>query len=407
MNMRDRVNQAYKGKTGQRAEEDPAGTKLPTRTESPRGGPVPKGSSAPAEPAKRSQPGQAPSKRAMAKAEGKTENLLKTGEERGIAKAAKFLLLLGTDEASKILAHLSPEEVEAISKEIIKVRNIDAIEANDILAEFGWLVKTQGYSIEGGAETAKAMLEAAFGPERAGALLRKAAPETTRPFRFLEGFEPKELQIILKEEPPLVLAVVLPYLSPKKASGLVERLPDEVRLEVIKRVAKLDKVSPEVLRKVEEGLKERIRKVGTVTTEEIDGKSALASILRHVDPRLEESVLEALDDENPELSRSVRERLFTLEDVVRVPDRDLQKMLRDFQDRDLALLLKGRNDSFKDKILDNVSQNRRTLILDESSFLGKVKREDADAAAREFIGILKAAWESGDIVLEGDDDLVG
>jgi flagellar motor switch protein FliG len=228
-----------------------------------------------------------------------------------------------------------------------------------------------------------------------------------RPFRFLEGFEPRELQVILKEEPPLVIAVVLPYLSPKKASGLIELLPDEVRLEAIKRVAKLDKVSPDVLRRVEEGLKERIRKIGTVTTEEIDGRNALASILRHVDPRLEESVLEALDDENPELSRSVRERLFTLDDVLRIPDKDLQKVLRDFQDRDLALLLKGRKDDFKDKILGNVSQNRKALILDEYSILGRVKREDADAAAREFIGYLKSAWETGELVLEGDDELVG
>jgi flagellar motor switch protein FliG len=343
---------------------------------------------------------------AVSAAERSAEALLKTGGEPGVARAAKFLLLLGTEEASKVLSHLGSDEIEAVSREILKVKDIDAIEANEILAEFGWLVRTKGWSVEGGPETAEKMLTAAFGPERARSLLRKAAPDSLRPFRFLNDFEPKDLHLILKEESPQVLAVILPYIEPKRASGLIERLPEELRIEVVKRVARLEKVSPEILRRVEEGLKERIRHIGTVSTEEVDGQAALAGILRHVDPRLEERVLAALADESPELSRNVRERLFTLDDVLRVPDKELQKALRDFQDRDIALLLKGRDEDFKEKTLRNVSSNRRTMILDEYSILGAVRREDADEAAGEFLAYLKRAWEDGDIALEGDDDLV-
>ena len=342
----------------------------------------------------------------LAAAEHKAERLLKVGDAKGISKAAKFLLLLGTEEASKVLKHLSPKEIEAISREILKVTSIDSIEATDILAEFGWLVKTQGYATEGGAETARKMLDAAFGPDRAQQLLMKAAPETQRPFRFLSDFEPKELYVILKDESPQVLAVVIPYMDPKLASGVLERLPEDLRIEVVKRIAHLDKVSPEIFRRIDEGLKDKIRRIGSVATEELDGKSALAGILRHVDPRLEAEVLGALDEENPELSRSVRERLFTMDDLLRVPDRQLQKALRDFADRDLALILKGRSDGFKAKVLDNVSKNRRDLVLDEYAILGAVRREDADEAAREFLAYLKAAWEEGDLTLLGDDELV-
>ncbi|MDP3177440.1 MAG: flagellar motor switch protein FliG, partial [Spirochaetaceae bacterium] len=186
--------------------------------------------------------------------------------------------------------------------------------------EFGWLVKTKGWSVEGGPETAEKMLSAAFGAERARDLMRKAAPDSLRPFRFLNDFDGRELFQILKEESPQVLSVILPYIEPKRASSLIERLSDDMRVEVVKRVARLEKVSPDVLRRVEEGLKERIRKIGTVSTEEVDGKAALAGILRHVDPRLEEKVLEALDQESPELSRNVRDRLFILDDVLRVRD---------------------------------------------------------------------------------------
>lgn len=413
MSLKDRVEKAYKSSSkdegnASRASNDGKERENATqslgRTKAARAAPLPKS---------RGKGGAQAGGRAnfalgdaVAAAESEAQALLKTGSEPGVSKAAKFLLLLGTDEAAKVISHLGPEEVEAVSREILKVKSLDAIEANEILAEFGWLVKTKGWSIEGGPETAEKMLAAAFGSERARALLRKAAPGALRPFRFLNDFEPKDLHLILKEESPQVLAVIVPYLEPKRASGLIERLPEELRVEVVKRVARLEKVDPEVLRRVEEGLKERIRRIGTMSTEELDGKAALAGILRHVDPRLEERVLDALEEENPELSKNVRERLFTMEDVLRVPDRYLQEALRDFQERDIALLLKGRDDDFKEKLLRNVSANRRTMIVDEYSFLGAVRREDADEAARELLAYLKRAWEDGDLVLEGEDDLV-
>jgi flagellar motor switch protein FliG len=343
---------------------------------------------------------------ALAAAGDEAAALLKTGSEPGISKAAKFLLLLGTDEASKVLAHMNPAEIEAVSKEILKVKSIDAPEANEILAEFGWLVRTKGWSVDGGPEIAEKMLTTAFGAEKARALMRKASPESSKPFKFLKDYDSKTLSLILKGESPQVLSVILPYLEPKKASSLIERMGEEERVDLVKRVAKLEKVNPEVLRQVEEGLRERIRKVGTVSHEEIDGKAALAGILKHVDPRMEERVLDALNDESPELSKNVRDRLFTLDDVLRVPAKAMQKALRDFQDRDLALLLKGRDEAFKAKILGCVSANRRTMILDEYSILGPVRREDAAEAGREFLAYLKRAWEDGEIALEGEDDLV-
>jgi flagellar motor switch protein FliG len=400
MSMKDKVDKAYgagakagagKGAAGQRRPIVPAEESFPPDSPS-KGGKLKPKSMALGE--------------ALAAAGDEAAALLKIGDESGISKAAKFLLLLGTEEASKVIGHLKSEEVEAVSREILKVKNIDASEANGILAEFGWLVKTKGWSVEGGPETAEKMLTTAFGAEKARALMRKASPESSRPFRFLKDYEAKELYLILKDESAQVLSVILPYLDPKKASGLIERLPEEERVEIVKRVAKLDKINPEALLSVEAGIRERIRKIGTVNHEEIDGRAALAGILRHVDPRFEEQVLDALGEDNPELSKNVRERLFTLDDLLRVPDKALQKALRDFQDKDIALVLKGRDDPFKKKLLSNMSANRRTMILDEYAILGPVRREDADEAAREFLGYLKRAWEDGDISLEGEDEMV-
>jgi flagellar motor switch protein FliG len=418
MNMKDRVNKAYgagaapKNDAAPRSGAAPGGDAAPTKKRPI----VPKEESFPADPPSSKKGGgrsPKPSEHksmalgdALAAAGDEAALLLKTGSESGIAKAAKFLLLLGTDEASKVLAHLKPEEVEAVSREILSVKNIDAPEANDILAEFGWLVKTKGWSVEGGPETAEKILVTAFGAERAAALMRKAAPESQRPFKFLGEYDAKQLHLILKEESAGVLSVILPYLDPKKASGLIERLPEEERVDLVKRIAKLDKVHPDVLRRVEEGIKERIRKVGTVRHEEIDGKAALAGILKHVDPGLESQVLDALDEESSELSKKVRDQLFTLDDVIRVPDRALQKVLRDFQDRDIALMIKGKESAFKNKLLSNVSTNRKAMILEEYAILGPVRRQDVNEAAKELLGYLKRAREDGELSLEGDDEMV-
>jgi len=436
MNMKDRLNQAYKGAkppladeaereaTKRRGPETPRpGKQTQASASAPRSRSSPaslfedKGILAPSSPRPKAANSSPPAAKAqtrkanfsalpLPKPEAREGGLLKTGGDSGLSKAAKFLLLLGADEAAKVISHLSQAEVEQVSREILGVKSIDAIEANEILAEFGWLVQTKGYSIEGGPETAEKMLTAAFGPERAKELLRKASPGALRPFRFLNDFEPRELFLILKDESPQVVAVILPYLEPKRASGLIELFSELLRIDIVKRIARLEKVSPDIIRRVEETLKDRIRKIGNVSSDDIDGTQALAGILRNVDPRLEESILAALDEESPQVSRDVRERLFTLEDVLRVPGRDLQKALREFQDRDLALLLKGRAEDFKDKILGSVSANRRTLIMDEYSILGAVRREDADEAAREFLGYLKRAWEDGELILDGEDELV-
>lgn len=410
MNMKDRIERAYGGRKPPLVEAESA--KQPPAPSGPAaardGHPKARKRAGTKGPVPGAAPGAAPAASGPPEQDARqgAGAFIKTASEPGLARAAKFLLLLGADEAAGVVAHLPPGDVEKIAREILAVKSIDAIEANEILAEFGWLVQTKGYAIEGGPDTAERMLSAAFGPERARELLRKAAPETLRPFRFLNDFEPPELLLILKDESPQVLALILPYLEPKRASGLIERIPEPVRVEVVKRIARLEKVNPEILRRVEETLKDRIRRIGTVSSEEIDGKAALAGILRHVDPRLEEQVLGALAEESPEVSKDVRDRLFTLDDVISVPDRQLQKALREFQDRDIALVLKGRDEGFKAKILQNLSQGRRALVLDEYGILGAVRREDAAEAAREFLAWLKQAWDDGELILEGEDELV-
>jgi len=341
-----------------------------------------------------------------AKAVAASENYLKTGKP-GIEKAAKFLLLLGRDEAANVIRHLKPDEIEKVSREIARIDRIDTVEANEILTEFGWLAKTQAASLEGGPEIAESMLAAAFGAERAREVFRKAVPESRKPFSFLNDFDARQLMVLFKDESPQMVAMILPYIDAKLASGVISELAKPVRADVIQRIARLDRSSPDVIERVEAVLRDKAAKIGRVDSgERIDGAAVLAGILKHVDGGLEGTILSGIEEDDPTLSRDIRERLFTADDVMRVADRDMQKGLRDLSERDIALVLKGKSQAFRDKILSNVSQGKRTMVLEEYDIMGTVRREEADKATKSFIDFYKKRWEAGTLVLEGDDDLI-
>jgi flagellar motor switch protein FliG len=350
-----------------------------------------------------SSTGSAPQRAESASAAGGA--LLKTGRD-SYAKVARFLLLLGKDEAAKVLSCLSPSEIEGISAEIAKVSSVDSIEANQILSEFGWLLKTKAYSTEGGPDTAEKMLRAAFGEERAREFMRKAAPERSKPFAFLESFSSEQVLVVLGDENPRIISVVLPFMPPKKASEIIAKLDEKRRGEVVKHIASLEKVAPEAVRGVEEGLKQKLLKIAHIEEERIDGRSALAEILRNVDPTLGEAILSKLDEDAPALSRQIRERLFTPEDLLAIPAKHLQSMLMGFDEKTIALALKGREEAFRSGLLSHVSNSRRAMIEDEYALLGSVKRDDAREALNRIVAEGKRRYEDGDFALEGDDDLV-
>nr|HPM72607.1 FliG C-terminal domain-containing protein [Spirochaetales bacterium] len=380
MDIKRRIGQAYGVSKSDATSEKPSESRPIAPPGSNRSSPRPAGASA--QPA--AQPRKSPLP-AADKAVAASESYIKTGRP-GIEKAAKFLLLLGRDEAATVIRHLKPAEIEKVSREIARIDRIDTVEANEILTEFGWLAKTQGASLEGGPEIAESMLAAAFGADRAKEVIRKAVPEAKKPFDFLNDFDAHQLMALFKDESPQMVAMILPYLDPKIASGVIAALPAAVRSDVIQRIARLDRSAPEVVERVEAVLRDRAARLGRVDSgERIDGAAVLAGILKHVEGGLEDSILSGIEEENPDLSKDIRERLFTADDILRVPDREVQKGLRDLSERDIALVLKGKSQAFRDKVLSNVSQGKRTMVLEEYDIMGTVRRDEAEKATKAFI----------------------
>lgn len=327
--------------------------------------------------------------------------------DKGYSKAARFLMLLGKEEAAKVMRHLDEEEVAGITKEIAQVDKIESNEAIKILEEFGYLLKTQDLVARGGVAMAEAILRKAFDEEKATVLVNKLKNRTApHPFSFLMDLDFEQVRLLLKDESAPVLTAILPHLSPDRAAEVLHSLDEELQLQIVMRMAKLKEISPEVLRQAEGSLKERIRAQGQIVTEEIDGQAALAEILRNMKYTNEREIMEQLELTEPALAKDIEKKLLTMDVLLRISDRDLQSVLRDFSDNELALLCKGLNEKQVAQIRSNLSTRRWASIVAESEDIGAVFRSEVDKAVEDFLDYIKLQKEKGEISIIKDGDRV-
>ena len=325
------------------------------------------------------------------------------GKESVYRRVAKFFLLIGEDEAAKILPHLSDKQIEKIIPELASIRSVSKEEATAILEEFQSLLEEAKKS--GGVETAREMLTKAYGKERAEQMLQKSMPEqTTKPFEYLADEEIEKIQLLLKDENVGVKSLVLSHLPPQKAAAVINSMKDDDKKEVVLRLAKMEPISPEILKRVDKAMLEKSRTVTTEKTENIDGRNALAQILKKMDSGAESDILKSLSEEDPDLGQDLKKRLFTLDDVVASDDKFVQETLREFSDEELAFIIAAKTDDFRNKILDNISHGRRSEVLEQEELLKPMKRSECERLTATFVGILRRAYEEGKLIIKGRND---
>ena len=333
--------------------------------------------------------------------------LLKTGpDQEGTRKAAKFLLLLSKDDAARIMRHLSEEELLRVSSAMADIRTVSRPEADALLHEFGFL-KVPPRSSQGGVDVARSLLAQAFGPEKAATVLKRALPfGGEKPFSFLEEYEAHQISSILKKESIRVVSVVLRFLSSKRASAVLQSLPVPMRVEALRRMGHMERIDADALERMQSAIREKIRAQGKIVTEEVDGPAALAAILKHLSLDHEEQLLQSIEEANPELGQELKEKVYTLDLVLNVSDKELQEVLRTHGDEEIARMLKGRDMRVREKITRNISPRRRQMVEDEILRLGKIPKRDADAAAREFLDYLLTLSDQGMIHFVDREELV-
>lgn len=354
-------------------------------------------------------PGKAPVKQNNAAPEPKlnpTQGFIrgiKPEKESVYRRVAKFLMIIGDEQAAKVIPFLSEDELSKIIPEIASIRSISPEEKTVILAEFKELLeKTRS---QGGVGTAKEILERAFGKARADEMIKATVPEAAdHPFDYLNTADNEKIYNLIKDEHVGTQAIILSYLDSKKAAAIINSMKFDEKREIVLRMAKMQAISPEVVTRLNKAMKEKFNNMATDKTEKLDGRNALAEILKKMSATDEKNLLSYLSDDDPELSDDLKSRLFTMDDVISSDDRFIQKKLQDMANSEICHLIAGKSDEFRNKILSNVSINRKSQILDDEYTLKPYRKAEVDRITNEFIRMLRRAYDAGELFIAGRND---
>lgn len=327
----------------------------------------------------------------------------------GRQKAAVFLIAVGSEVSSEIFKHLREDEIEQITFEIARLDKITPEDKEKVLVEFNELMMAQEFISNGGIDFARGLLEKALGNQKAIDIINRLTSSLqVRPFDFIRRTDPQHLLNFIQNEHPQTIALILSYLDPQKASNILSNLPHTIQAEVAKRIATMDRVSPDVLREVERVLE---RKLSTLASEDYTSAGCIDSvveILNLVDRGTEKTIIEALEEEDPELAEEIKKRMFVFEDIVLLDDRAIQKVMREVDNSDLAKALKSVDTEVQEKIFKNMSKRAANLLREDMDFMGPIRIKDVEDAQQKIVNIIRKLEDAGEIVVAraGEDELV-
>lgn len=333
----------------------------------------------------------------------------KTEEFNGIQKAAILLITLGPEKSASIFKHLKEEEIEELTLEIANTRSVAPQTKEDILNEFYQVCLAQQYIAEGGIGYAKELLEKALGEEKAQSVISKlTASLQVRPFEFIRKTEPSQLLNFIQEEHPQTIAMILSYLSSGQAAMIIGALPPEKQADVAKRIALMDRTSPDVIKEVERVLERKLSSLVNQDYTIVGGVDAIVGILNTVDRATEKHIMESLEIEEPELADEIRKKMFVFEDILLLDDRAIQRVLRDVDNNDLGVALKAANEEVQNVIFKNMSKRLAAMIKEDMEFMGPVRMKDVEEAQQKIVGIIRKLEDSAEIVISrgGGDEIV-
>lgn len=326
-----------------------------------------------------------------------------------LQRAAAVVIALGSEQASQVYKYLREDEIEQLSLEIAKLESMPPDEMKDIVDDFYGLCVTQKVIAEGGVEYARNVLERAFGAQQAISLMERVTKSLrTKAFDFVRKADYKNLLSILQGEHPQTIALLLSYARSDQASQIIAELPAERRIDVIERIANLDRASPEIISIVEKTLEKKFASIISVDLMELGGVNYLADIMNQVDRGTEKHIFDELGIKNPELADSVRKLMFVFEDIVYLDDMSIQRFIRDVDSKDLAVALKGSNVEVSQSIFRNMSKRMQESISSDIEYLHNVRMRDVEKAQQVIVDTIRKLEEEGELVISkgGKDEVI-
>ena len=329
----------------------------------------------------------------------------------GPRKAAVLMVILGEDAASQIYRHLPPADVERITQEIAGLNSVDAETAMAVLEEFERLVRAGDYLAQGGKDYANKLLVKAFGEEGAQELLRQVsltAEMSASKLDSLRNADPQQLAKFIEGEHPQTVALILAHLEAKQASNLLMRLPEELRAEAVKRLAQLRQFSPEMAQRVSLVLHKRLESLGEQSRRAYAGLRGVADVMNRLELNTAKTILEGIEKEDPKLALSIRNLMFTFEDLLTVPEAGIRELLGQMEKKTLATALRGASDELKNYIFKSMSSRAVEMLKEDMEVLGPVKSREIHKAQLEAVSVARKLEAEGKLTLtpEGDDEYV-
>ena len=327
----------------------------------------------------------------------------------GKKKAAILLLTLGPDKSAKIFQHLSEDYIEELTLEIANMQKVSSDVKDDVMQEFYQLMEARDYIDSGGIQYAREILNKALGDEKAENILnRLTASLQVRPFDSLRKTDPSQLLNFIQGEHPQTIALVLAYLHPEQASQVISSLPQDVQMDVARRIAQMDRTSPDIIKEVEDIMEQKLSSIVTNEYATAGGLESIVDILNQVDRGTEKNILDQLEEENSELAEDIKQRLFVFEDIVMISDQGIQQVLRQVDTDDVALALKTASDEVEEKIFNNMSDRASEMLQEDIEYMGPVRLREVEEAQQRIVNVIRELEENGEIVIArgGEDEVV-
>lgn len=330
---------------------------------------------------------------------------------RATQRAAMLMVSLGAEASAKVFQHFREEDVETLTLEIANLRKVTEQQRDEVVYEFYQLVQAREFLSQGGINYAKGVLEKAFGDSKANDIIsRLTASLLVRPFDFVRKTDPTQLLTFIQNEHPQTIALVLAYLSPDQAGVVLSGLPPYIQVDVARRLAIMERTSPDILRQVEAVLEHKLNTLITKDFTIAGGIDAVVELLNRVDRATEKTILENLEIQDSELAEEIRRRMFVFEDIIHLDNRSIQKMMRLVETADVTLAMKVCSEEVRDMILRNVTKRVADMIKEEMEFMGPVRMRDVETAQQKIVQVIRQLEDSGEIIIarggKGEDMLV-
>lgn len=328
----------------------------------------------------------------------------------GKQKAAILMISLGPEFSSKLFQNLSDEEIEEMTLEIANVKKVDPQLKEEIMDEFYEMCIAQDYISEGGINYAKEVLEKSLGKERAFEVINKlTASLQVKPFDFAKKAEASQLANFIQSEHPQTIALILSYLDFEKSGQILSSLTKEKQTEVARRIATMDRTYPEIIKEVEIVLEKKLSNVVTQDYTKAGGIDAIVEILNSVDRGTERYIIENLEETDVELADEIKKKMFVFEDITNLDATAIQRFIREVENSQLTVALKGATPEVSDLIFGNMSKRMAEMIREDIEFMGPVRLRDVEEAQQAIVNVIRRLEDAGEIIISrgGGDELIG